>query len=191
MKKCLLLLLFFCALNYAQTTSNSTSAELAVMIEVSIMNIEGYHTSTDEIKTVNDVYPFSLYLSGRLMLFKRLNLEFRPGLVFAGDFGGYDFGFFVRYNFFKSLSVNSGINFHNNTGTSHGISIYEYIKGDFFTQLSIGVSANVSESFAFNLSYYHPLQKEYGYAQRADDNLGRIPIYQNYIIKFGVDFIIL
>lgn len=134
----------------------------------------------------SNFYPYGFYLSGRLRVIGNLSIEFRPGIIFAGEpYAGLEYGFFLRYKFLKQrLFVVGGVNMHDNFGAGHNSlsSTSETI-----TEIGGSIGYRFTKSFAAMLSFYRPAERIEYYTEAFDNYTAWNSYKLNYIIKFGFD----
>ncbi|MDA3891571.1 MAG: hypothetical protein PF517_07905, partial [Salinivirgaceae bacterium] len=146
---------------YAQennTQTKSISVEIGFLTELTIVNSNmEYLNIAKKDSSLNDIYPLSLFLSGRVNLTSNICLEFRPGFIFGGEYyTGIEYGFYFRYYFDKYYII-SGVNFHYNFGSISGMSHRVDVTHDTSSLINVSLGYKMSSHLGFLISYYHPL----------------------------------
>lgn len=176
---------------YAEPNKLNIYWDLGVIAESGILILEKKILNNPWSETIQDtatkygtqIYPISIYLSGRVNLSKRVCLEFRPGLFFGGEeYFGSELGFYLRYQIIiNKLYLAAGVNYHYNTDAAHNGFTSSDETFQFYV-LNCGI--NLSEKLAFIISYYYQHKKEFLYQVYGEYTT-------NYnlkdIIKFGFD----
>ena len=164
----------------------------SIQLKASALYVEQY--VNEEYAKYVDVYPISIYFGNKLRVSKDFQLEITPGIFFGGEnFWGPEIGTFLRYYFYKDLIFFAiGPNFHYGFGEGHGLTIEESVPGGFYTNLGASVGINsLNKNVAFILSFYKPLNKDYGYTNvyNFEESSGKRYNRNLYsIIQMGLEF---
>ncbi|GBD90575.1 hypothetical protein BMS3Abin04_01292 [bacterium BMS3Abin04] len=170
--------------------------ELGILIEgTDLFNSRATNKFTDSgnykvnilEKNIVQIYPISLYISGRLIIIGNLSFEFRPGIIFAGEpYSGFEYGFFLRYKMLnKKIILIGGVNLHDNIGAGHNSLVST---GETITEIGGSVGYQFTKSFAGIVSYYKPSKEIEYYSEYSNDYIDEYTYKLKYIIKFGFDF---
>lgn len=172
----------------SDTQTKSTSFKIGFLTEVTIVNSNlKYLSVTKTDSSLTNIYPASLFLSGRAYLSNNLCLEFRPGFILGGEYyTGIEYGFYLRYYFNRFYAI-GGASFHYNFGEGHGMSHTIDITREtlFFINISLGYKMNKQLGILF--SYYHPLSEYRIYSGTIIDSFSYSVRLKN-IFKIGFDY---
>jgi len=138
--------------------------ELGIRDEVIHMYTKLYdYSSINESIIQAGALPINFHLTAGLRLFENYKLDYRIGLMYVyEDFYGIDKGLFLQADLFKSFYGTVGIDFINNGGDAHGVTIYSGAGGK-TTFYCFGLGYNLSKHFTMDLMYYYPKDKVFGY----------------------------
>ena len=185
-------ILFFTTLCYSQLQNPKPlkiNYEFNFSIESSILYSTKNYTNIEKEESFSDIYPISLYFSGLIYFYDNLAFEFKPGLVFGGEYyTGLEYGFYLRYYIDDQRYYASfGFNIHDNGGVGHGTAISVTSTDESINYLALKIAYKPKTYFAFTLGYYHPLE-DYPYFSISDvfgdSYIGNL----NNIVKLGFEF---
>ncbi|MBN1301003.1 MAG: hypothetical protein JW995_07280 [Melioribacteraceae bacterium] len=123
-----------------------------------------------------------------------MNLEFRTGYSYGGDYSGLDFEVLLRYKIInESFSICGIINLNNNAGSERGGTlIYKYTRSGYSLNPGIGLDYLLTEWLGAELFYIHNIQNYYGYTHYYDYGSYKYYYYKKYLyhtFKFGIRYI--
>lgn len=185
MLKLLFIVLFIATLLYGQETldyqsrgrkdSISTGShknnfkdvkfELGVRDEILWMYTNLYNYNNGSANFTKSIYvPIDLHLTAGISFLEHYKIDFRIGIMYVyEDFTGLDKGIFFKADLFNTNFYGTvGIDFINNLGEGHGVTVYSEAGGK-TTFLCIGAGYGLSKHFIFDLMYYYTKDKVYGY----------------------------
>lgn len=156
------------------------------------------------------VFPLSLYLFLQCNIDDKWSVEFRPGILFAGEhLTSLSLGLYGNYYIYKRKSyvvfgidntthidpVTFGEDSELRSAGFHTISAHN--DNEFHSALLIGIGLHLSKVFSADISISRPLRIEYGSheikdsSDRIDLPDGRYPMKLYCMLKLGVNFFVL
>jgi hypothetical protein len=134
--------------------------------------------------------PINFKLTAGLSFFNHFEIDFRLGIMYVyEDYYGLDKGIFFQVDLFNTNFYGiAGIDLFNNGGDAHGVTAYSESGGN-TTSLCLGFGYRLSKHFNFDLSYYFPKNKVYGYDQVYNSFIQRYNKINNGLLVFGFQYV--
>jgi len=180
----------------ADSGKNKKNVQTGFLTEVSLVgNTKDYVSKGKKTEYNMFFYPISLYLSGRAYFTNNIYFEFRPGIIYGGEyFSGLEYGVYLRYYFKDSkYYIIGGVNFHDNLGDAHGTTHFVSISDDIVTLVNLSVGYKINSHFGVLLEYNHSFEnykiyREINVTSIINSDAIIYDAYLENIIKLGIDY---
>lgn len=133
--------------------------------------------------------PLNIHGTAGFSFLEDYKIDYRVGLMYIyEDYNGIDQGIFFEARLFKKLYGTVGFDWINIEGNAHGVMTYSETRGK-TKYLVFGFGYSSSRNLKFDLSWYAPLDKIYGYNQV--NNVTPVVRYEkinNGLIALGIQY---